>query len=900
MATYPTEFNIYATVSKVEMPEENSKNRGVLHLFVLDGQKGAAHGSRTSHQGHLLREVMENKWITVGVEDVSTLKKITSGDLISLGVILENTKERRLSVSPSRFGLPIYDKKLNNLVAFVHDVIGNKFSGDKEIKKLFGIFGDELFDYAINNAGEFLEKGKQYGASIASLIRCRDKAESHILANEAFNVLRKASVEVKSASRIVTEYGGNAYNHLEENPWYFCRYPRLLIQYGEDNGRVTNPRGFGGPTESKLPIKVRALDEIYRMLNGVSDDLASNTGRAYWIYSSLLHKGHGDGHTAMTRDELVKEAYESGLYDLEQAEQMLDSIVQFGSFVETEDVNGITLVSDKHDYDTEKEIVDIIERKMKFNNSEVDETKLLFEDFLTKEQRQAVKNSLECKLSVVTGGAGTGKTTVIKSIIKNAISHNHIDPSDIVLLAPTGKAKDRMKESTGYDANTISKLITKHNFSGKSYCDGKFFIIDEAGMQDSKLVLDLFRIIPDDANIVMVGDKNQLAPVKHGQPFKDMLVTKYVSSTKLSKPQRTSSDSEIHQAATLISEGMLPEFARYKKEVTYFPTLNDDVLLAEVIRTLSDDFEEKFKTSLEDTVVLSPMNIGPVGVRNLNQKLKPLMNPKAKGEGLKINGRGPFHEGDRIIINKNDNENDISNGDVGVIEKIGERGEISLALRDKVITLYGKGRNIIEHAFCLTVHKTQGSEYQTVIMAISNGHKRMLTPELFYTGVTRAKKNLVVIGDHDAIGYACDSENKQLRTTFMEAKLKNLAVEKGVYFSDNEKSNESGFSAQDFHFSSKNSDVNNTVGNEYENTTERASNFEAIPIEAYQDDIQADAGDFGRSIDFEQDNEKLEPNSPDANKDSVNPSAFIEGIITEEKSKEDNLNSVMDFDDFQF
>lgn len=928
---YPSEFNIYATVSKVEMHKEDSKRGGILHLFVLDGQKGAASTKRVSHQGHLLREMTGSKWIEVQVDDVSKLKKITSGDLISLGVLAENNSQRTLRASPSRLGLPIYDKKLNNLVTFVHDVIGNKFSGDKEVKKLFGIFGDELFDYALNKTGDFLSKGKHYGASIASLIRCREKAESYVLANEAFDVLRKASVEMKSAARIVNEYGGNTYNHLEENPWYFCRYPRLLIQYRDE----TNKNSASGaqsakpkrqPSESKLSMKVRALDDIYKILNGTSEDLDSHIGRAYWIYSSLVHKGHNDGHTAVTRDDLIKDAYESGLYEFEQAEQILDKIVKYGSFVESEDANGVTLISDKHDFDTEKLIVDIIKEKMTSQEKMLDEDKLLFEDFFTQEQRQAVKDSIKHKLCVITGGAGTGKTTVIKSIIKNFMSHDSVTVNDIVLLAPTGKAKDRMKESTGYDANTIHKLITKHRFAGNSKCKGKVFIVDEAGMLDSKLMLDFLSIVPDDAHIVFVGDYKQLAPVNHGQPFKDMLVTKFVASTKLSKPQRTSGESEIHQAAMLVSEGMLPEFSRYQNEVTYFSADKDDVILDEIVRTLTDDFEDKFKTTLDDTVILAPMNIGDVGVRNLNKQLKRLMNPNAQGEGVKFGGKGPFHEGDRIIVNRNDNKNDISNGDVGVIKAIGERGELSLSLRGKTVTLWGKQRNIVDHAFCLTVHKTQGSEYETVIMAMSKSHKRMLTPELFYTGITRAKQNFILIGNADAVSHACDNENRQVRTTYMEAKLKNMAIENGVKFEEDVGVTKQVFDADDFGFSSR-TNSSKQRGGDSDNTVETHQTpvIGVIPIEAYSEyDIPPEANDdyqpydnFGVSgLDSAQHanqtqehishqqrggviRENMPPQEVEQEKDiSIDMSGLkTDGSSQKPKSSKD---TVMDFDDFQF
>lgn len=910
MSLFPSEYSIYATVSKVEVASQSSKSRGSLHLFVLDGQRGQANKSKASHQGHLLREAVGDKWIKVDVEKASDLKKISEGDLISLAVVLDSDKN--IKISPNRFGMPVYENRLDNLRTFMNEAIAGGKDGDKSVKKLFGVFGDEIFNYAINDSHKFLSLGRKMGASISSMVRFTAKAKEYMQSNEAFSLLRKASVEKQSAIKLVSDFGASSFNYLEEKPWFFCNSNNLIIKYGEDS-RATNA----------IKAKVKAMDDVFRMINGTSTDLENHATRAFWIYSALVQEGHQDGHTAVSKDDLIESAYDKQFYELEAAEKMLDLIVNYGSFVESENTNGDILISNKSDYNIEKKIIDIIKTRMSNKPKLLDDKKMKFEDFFTPEQRQAVSDAVEFNLSVITGGAGTGKTTVIKSVIQNFIDHNGLSEKDIILLAPTGKAKDRMKEATGFEAETIHKLITRQKFASElgemKKFPGKAFIIDEAGMIDSELMLQLLKVIPDDAHVVFVGDFKQLAPVKHGQPFKDLLVTKYVPSTRLSKPQRTSSESEIHQAAMLVSEGMEPEFDKFNSEITFFPAQKDDIIVDEILRTLTDDFENKYDTKLDDTVILTPMNEYSAGTRLLNQKLKPIMNPSAEGDGIMVyfgknkgNGKGPFHVGDRVIVNKNDSKKKIANGDVGVISKINEKGQFTVDFRDRSVDLFGFDRLKLDHAFALTVHKTQGSEYQTVIMAVSKGHKRLLSPELFYTAITRAKKNFILIGNSEGISHACSAENKQVRTTYMEAVLKKMAIDKGVDFGEQANNSKRSYSSDDFGFTKENKVDKAPQSNNNAESNNVPSNIDIIPLDAYDDsDIPPDYGDgnFNGHDDFHY-------SSPDEQQASVPPKSEedpvkdndanidFSGINTDGKISDDKSNekkdSSMAFDDFQF
>jgi exodeoxyribonuclease V alpha subunit len=599
------------------------------------------------------------------------------------------------------------------------------------------------------------------------LIKFSSEAEKHLASYEGFTLLRRASVEEKSALRLLNSYQDNLLSHLESSPWFFCKNNKLVVQYQDKGPYIKSPKAI-----------VESMDTVFKSLNGVVRTPQDEIKRAYWVFSILINETHSSGHTAISKDDLIESAFSKGFYEFEVAEKLLEDVVKYGSMMQTSSVNGQLFISDYIDYQTELHILESLKSRMANMKRDIDEDKLSFQDFLTKEQVLSVTTALASKVTVITGGAGTGKTTVVESIIKNFMLHDNITIDDVALLAPSGKAKDRMQESTGYDASTAHMLIAKQrrisSVNDTPTINSKLVIIDEAGMFDSILLDNLLKIIPEDSHIVLVGDIKQLSPVQHGQPFKDMLVTDFIPSVRLSKPQRTSKESEIHQAAMLVSEGMLPQFELYNKDVTYFPAQRDDIIQGELVRTLTDNYESKFNTKLEDTVVLTPMNVGSVGTVALNKALKKIMNPSTQGSGVSFAGKGPFHVGDRIIINKNNNQKNISNGDVGVIDSINEKGTISLKLRNKEVELSGKERIAMDHAFCLSIHKTQGSEYGSVILVMSESHKRMLSPELLYTGITRAKNNFIMIGNNNAIEHACDNENRQVRTTYLQFALEKL------------------------------------------------------------------------------------------------------------------------------
>lgn len=777
---YPSEFSIYASVSKVRLPDKSNNNTGNISLFVMDPTFGTSGSAQCPHQGHQLREITKDKWITIPVSNASLLKKINEGDFLSFSVAVSNNSDNSLSIPESRFAGNIKDFKVNMISDFINYNVANKKTGDEAARKIFGVFGDETFHYAFKDKETFIAKSREMGVPISGVVRFLSNAERYTKEFESFKLLRQVNVDPASTVMLVNQFGENLLNHIENSPWFLSSLPIMGIKYKPD-----------GNTIRSIKPKIDAMDSLYKIVHGVAAFESASERRAYWIYNMLVNENHQFGHTAVRRQDLIEQACDKHFFDYDDAELLMDKVIQYGKLVQSQTIHDDLLISDLSDYYTEQKILEDIQERMNSSNTEVSESDLEFEDFFSPEQTSAITKAVANKLCVITGGAGTGKTTVIKSVMLNAKSFHNISQADILLLAPTGKAADRLKESTGIEASTVSKIITKmsHQFpDGNGKVSQKYVIVDEAGMLDSQILYDLLKLIDKDTHIVLVGDYKQLAPVKHGQPFKDMLVSGFVSSQKLSKPQRTSTSSEIHHLATYVSEGMFPQMSNYKDEVTFFESNRDDNTRNQLLKVLEQDFADKYSTSFDDTVILTPMNNGPLGVQALNKVLKPIMNPDAEGEGVyvtfgKSKKAGPYHVGDRIIVKKNNykkGDGGIFNGDVGSITKIGDKGEFHISLRGQDVILYGRERLNIDLAYALTVHKTQGSEYNTVIQIASDSHKRMLSPELFYTGVTRAKQNLILIGSTDAIEHACDPANSQIRTTYLQAKLELMAKEKGL------------------------------------------------------------------------------------------------------------------------
>ena len=378
------------------------------------------------------------------------------------------------------------------------------------------------------------------------------------------------------------------------------------------------------------------------------------------------------------------------------------------------------------------------------------------------DQQAAITMALTHPFSIITGGPGTGKTTIIRGILYlYRLLHHHLD--DVALLAPTGRAAKRMTESTNVEARTI------HSFLGYDYTGSfefgetnkknvRFVIVDEASMMDTILFARLLQALPPKAQLVLIGDVDQLESVAPGQVLYDLLQTPSIHKVYLNKVYRHD-NSYLFDVAYAINQGEYrPDY--FVGDVTFIetPTMN----ISEVIQQTTLDLV-KSGVHVDNIQLLAPMYKGNAGIDALNADLQALLNPK----GMSLNFMGQiFRVNDKVLQLVNQPIDGVMNGEVGRIIEIKEHIIVDF---DGVRVQYGRSDlSALKHAYCMSIHKSQGNEYDVVILSLSMSYKTMLTKKLLYTAATRAKKRLILIGDTKALQYGVTRTIPPRKTTLQQ------------------------------------------------------------------------------------------------------------------------------------
>lgn len=408
-------------------------------------------------------------------------------------------------------------------------------------------------------------------------------------------------------------------------------------------------------------------------------------------------------------------------------------------------------------------------------------------------QKQAIESALTNKVSIITGGPGTGKTTIIKEIIRLYELNNPKSlASDITLLAPTGRAAKRINEVINHNAKTIHRAL-EYDYSGKfnhdeaNPLDTKLIIIDESSMIDIFLARALLSAVKYTTQIVFVGDVNQLPSVACGNFLSDIIEANLFSVTRLTDIFRQASNSQIINLATDINKNTLnlDNYASSTDVVTKY-IKEEEELLSTIKKIVTYNLDKKL--SIDDYQILIPMYRGLLGVDNINNEIQQIyINPSPttpRYEYTTINQDGEkqsnfFYVGDKVIQIENDYQSQVMNGDIGRISAIiykGNNPEITIDFDNLSVTYSREELSKIKLAYAITIHKAQGSEYKEIIMPIALSYYMMLKKELIYTGITRAKEKLYLIGD---LGYLKTRYKEEMskRKTNLVKLLKNAKEE---------------------------------------------------------------------------------------------------------------------------
>lgn len=428
---------------------------------------------------------------------------------------------------------------------------------------------------------------------------------------------------------------------------------------------------------------------------------------------------------------------------------------------------------------SETKAVQILHRLMnhkdqvkQFEQSEVllaiGELESLFEVNYAERQKDALVTAMNSKLMILTGGPGTGKTTVVRGIVNLyaelhglSLDYDDYDGQDypIVVAAPTGRASKRLQESTGLEATTIHRLIgwTRENKPDdvlETEITAKLVIIDEMSMVDTWLMFQLMKAVPNDAQIIFVGDQDQLPSVGPGQVFKDMIDAQIMPQIELNEVYRQQEGSSIVELAHQIKRNEPFDITKRYNDRSFIPCSSSQI--PEVIEKIVRSAVNK-GYDMRDIQVLAPIYRGPAGIRALNKVLQEILNPSDENKRELQFGDVYFRTGDKVLQLVNRPEDNVFNGDIGEVTGIFMAAENALN-KDVVIVDYD-GSEVtytkadlmeVTHAYCCSIHKSQGSEFPIVIMPVVNQYFRMLQKNILYTGLTRAKQSLIFCGDVQA------------------------------------------------------------------------------------------------------------------------------------------------------
>ncbi len=599
-------------------------------------------------------------------------------------------------------------------------------------KKLVRAFGEKVFDVIESTPGRLREVDGIGPVRAASILAAWAEQKA---VREIMVFLHSHGVGTARAVRIFKTYGADAIQFMTENPYRLAR----------------DIRGIGFKTADAIAMKL-----------GI-EKTATMRVRAGISYA--LTEAMDEGHSGLPTEELVPLAEKLLEVPQELVRTALDLELHEGSVI-AERVGETPCVFLAGLHRAERTIAD---RLMRLTNGAlpwpwIDPDKALpwvekhIGLSLAESQVAAIRLALRSKVMVMTGGPGVGKATIVRGILRILAAKG----TDLLLCAPTGRAAKRMTEATGFEAKTIHRLLEVDPKSGgfkrgeNNPLDCDLLVVDEASMVDVMLMQALLRAVPDRAALLIVGDIDQLPSVGPGQVLADIISSGAVPVVRLTEVFRQAAQSCIITSAHRINQGSIPDLSPPQNESDfYFVQAEDpDTAVARIIELVKTRIPKRFGLDpVRDIQVLCPMNRGGVGARSLNIELQAALNPAGE---RKIERFGwTFAPGDKVMQIENDYDKEVYNGDIGMIDDVdANAGELFASFDGRSIA-YGFGElDMLVPAYAATIHKSQGSEYPAVVIPILTQHYAMLQRNLLYTGVTRGKRLVVLVGQKKAVAIA--------------------------------------------------------------------------------------------------------------------------------------------------
>ena len=633
-------------------------------------------------------------------------------------------------------------------------------------------FGDDTFQI-VENEPERLSEVKGISEKKAREIAMQIAEKSDM--RKAMMFLQKYGISLNLGAKIYQKYGDSVYSVLQENPY----------RLADDISGV----GF------------KIADEIaYRIGIHTDSDYRIKSGMVYTLLQAT-----GEGHVYLPKDELFQRAAELLGVDSSYMEKHLVDLAMDRKIVQKEQGDQILIYPAQYYYlelNTARMLREldifcpedekIVERRIVQIEKETGTV-------LDEMQKKAVQEAAGHGLLILTGGPGTGKTTTINAIIRYFAGEG----AEIRLAAPTGRAAKRMIEATGYEAQTIHRLLELSGMpeddregqpihferNAENPLETDVIIIDEMSMVDIHLIHSLLMAVTAGTRLILVGDENQLPSVGPGNVLRDIIRSGQFPVVELKKIFRQASESDIVVNAHKINKGEQVEINNKSRDFFFLKRYDADIIIRVVIALIQEKLPKYVEAKPFEIQVLTPMRKGLLGVERLNQILQRYLNPPDASKKEKEIGQGLFREGDKVMQVRNNYQLEweirgrygipiekgvgVFNGDTGIIKTINEFAETAeVEFEDGRWAEYSfKQLDELELAYAVTIHKSQGSEYPAVIIPLLSGPRMLMNRNLLYTAVTRARKCVTVVGSEETFRDMIRNEKQQRRYSSLDQRI---------------------------------------------------------------------------------------------------------------------------------
>lgn len=617
-------------------------------------------------------------------------------------------------------------------------------------KRIVHRFGEQTVDI-LSKEPDRLEEVE--GVGKIKLKEIKKSWAEHEDIRELIIFLQEHNISTTLATKIYQQYGRNSFHVLKSNPYQACH----------------DIWGIGFRTADQIALKL-----------GMSPTSPERV-KAYIRY--LLEKDTEQGHAFSFRKELGKSCCKELELEQDQFVAALESLAE-QKLVIMEKLEGDEAVYLPFFHKAEEEVVHSLDKLVSFPvltpdfdvESAITEVEKELSIGFSPLQKMAIQESLMKKILVITGGPGTGKTTIIKAVV-DIYKHWGMN---VILTAPTGRAAKRLSEATGKEAKTIHRTLEYIPKLGRFRRDeghpllGDALIIDEFSMVDLPLMYHLLKAVPQWMRLVLVGDKDQLPSVGPGTLLRDIIESQRVEVVKLDKIFRQEKDSLIVLNAHRINQGkglVYPEKGDKDADFYFIHNEDEENVFQSIMNMCTSRIPLKLRISpLSPQIqVISPMYRGLIGVDNLNTELQKRLNPSQ--EGLRLGNR-ELRIRDKVMQVRNNYDKEVFNGDIGSISDIDSRTyRVTVNFYGRKVLYSREEMSELVLAYAISVHKSQGSEYQAVVIPLMTQHFIMLQRNLFYTALTRAKKLSCVVGSYKALHIAIKNDKPVNRNCMVRAKL---------------------------------------------------------------------------------------------------------------------------------